>query len=346
MTALSVAFESQAKACSSLGSPFMARFCRLMAARLDEGDPVSDRLLGWTGRIDASGQSVPLRIAGALHALVLDGSDPDLAAVYPPHDADDDRLWAAISAAFTRHQARLMAWLDSAPQTNEVRRAAAMIHAACLLRERYDLPLSVSELGASAGLNLSFDAFRLETPDGPRGAPGSRVVLRPDWDGPAPPRRPVEIADRAGIDLNPLDPGTPEGRLRLLAYLWPDQPERLALTSAAIDLAQTRPDRGDAAPWLESRLAETRAGRLHLVYHTIAWQYFPAESQARCNAALEAAGKRARPDAPVAHLSMEADGTPGSAALTLRTWDGRPGGGVSQVLGRIDYHGRFLRLAG
>ena len=36
---------------------------------------IRDRIFGWTGNITASGQSVPLRLAGALHALHLRGHD-------------------------------------------------------------------------------------------------------------------------------------------------------------------------------------------------------------------------------------------------------------------------------
>ncbi|MBF9030361.1 DUF2332 family protein [Rhodobacterales bacterium HKCCE3408] len=335
------AFEVQARACEGLGSPFMGRLCRLLAERLQPGDPISDRLYGWPGEIHPGAQSIPLRLCGALHALVLDGSDAGLASAYPPNSVPDDELWDAITAAFAAHETRLMDWLDQAPQTNEVRRSVAMITAACVLRARHDLPFVVSELGASAGLNLHFDRFALAVPGGQRGAADSAVRLQPDWDGPSPPDRPIEIAERAGVDLHPLDPGDP---IRLLAYLWPDQPERLALTRAAIEIADTRPEKGDAADWLESRLQQRFPGRLHLVFHTIAWQYFPAETQARCAKALDEAGAMAGPKEPLARLSMEADGTPGSAALSLQIWDGSPDHGTVHNLGRIDYHGRFIKI--
>ena len=46
-----------------------------------------------------SADSVPLRIAGCLHALVLEGKETWLAGVYPPDVVDDDTLWAAIHDA-------------------------------------------------------------------------------------------------------------------------------------------------------------------------------------------------------------------------------------------------------
>ena len=124
------AFRIQSRACAGLGSPFMARLMGLAADRLAPGNPVADRVLGWPGDGGPSGASVPLRLAGALHALVLDGTEPELRAVYPPADTSDAALWDAVETAFVRHEARLLRWLDSPPQTNEVRRSAALLAAA------------------------------------------------------------------------------------------------------------------------------------------------------------------------------------------------------------------------
>lgn len=331
--ALQDAFKRQAKACEDLGSPFMGRLMRLCANRVAPGSPVTDRLLAWPGDVSSNGHSVPLRLAGALHALVLQGHP--LSAAYPPNTACDDTLWTAVEATFHSDKAHLMAWLDSPPQTNEVRRSAALLVAANLLSAQYPLPFVLSELGASAGLNLNFDRYGL----GGYGDTSSSVQLTPSLQGPLPPSAPITVKSRAGVDLNPLDPAT--DRLRLLAYLWPDQPERLALTRAALDLAPPKPDQGDAAAWLEHRLAQRHKGALHLVFHTIAWQYFPPPTQAACAEALADAGAQATANAPLAHLSMEADGHPKGAALTLTTWPG----GQTTPLGRVDFHGRRLVLA-
>jgi hypothetical protein len=338
VSAVRDAFRDQARACAGLGSPFMGRLMALAADRLAPGTPVADRVLGWPGETGPSGASVPLRLAGALHALVIDGTDPALAAVYPPAAPSDAALWAAVEAALHGHEARLLHWLDSPPQTNEVRRSAALIAAASSIAARHPLPFVLSELGASAGLNLAFDRFTLDA-DGTRlGAPESAVTLAPDWCGPVPDPRPIRVTDRAGVDLNPLDPREAEARLRLLAYLWPDQPHRRRLTEAAIALADTVPDRGDAADWLARRLGQRHEGRVHMVFHTVAWQYFPERTKAACRAALDAAGARATATAPLAHVGMEADATPGRAALTVTLWPGAE----TRELARVDFHGRAI----
>lgn len=332
------AFARQSQACAELGSPFTARLMRLAGEALAPGGAVADRILGWPGDAGPGGDSVPLRLAGALHALVLSGRDDRLEAVYAdPAAFDDGALWEAIAGAVGRHEAEILGWLDSPPQTNEVRRSAVLIAAGHWLAARFGLPLVLSELGASAGLNLIWDRYALDLPGASLGPSDAVLRLAPDWDGAAPPACPPRVADRAGVDLNPLDPV--RDRLRVLSYIWADQPDRLARTRAALDEAARlcpRIDRGDAAGWLAARLGRPMPQRLHLVFHTVAWQYFPPATQAECTRALAEAGARATLDAPLAHLGMEADARPGSAAVTLTLWPG----GESVVLGRADFHGR------
>ena len=331
------ALRQQARACAGLGSPFMARLCRLMSDRLDPGGPLGARLFGWGGDVGPSGASVPLRLCGALHALVLRGH-PGLAAVYPPHQVEDGALWSAVAGALASETAFIDRFLDSPPQTNEVRRSAALIAAGHWLAARHGFPLVLSELGASAGLNTIWDRYALALPGGTLGPADPVLTLAPDWTGPLPPSAPLAVAERAGVDLNPIDPADPDQRLRLLAYLWADQPQRRALTEAALAAGPPLPDRADAVEWLATRLAASRPGHLHLIFHTIAWQYVPAPAQARGRALIEAAGARATPDAPLAWLAYEADGAQPGAGLTLRLWPGN----VTLALGRADFHGRWV----
>lgn len=335
------AFLGQADSCAGLGSPLTARLCRLCAERLGPEGAVGAAVLGWAGEPSSSGDSVPLRLMGGLHALVLGGADPVLAEAYAAAASlPDGHLWAVVSGALDRHPAHLLHWLQSAPQTNEVRRSAVLIAAGHWLAARFGLPLVLSELGASAGLNLLWDRWRLETPAGPLGPAGAPVVLAPEWRGAPPTAAVPEVAERAGADLNPLDPVA--DRLRLLSYIWADQSDRLARTRAALDVAAAnRPPvaRADAVDWLAERLATPRPGQLHLVCHTIAWQYFPAAAQARGEALLARHGARATPQAPLARLGMEADasGLPG-AAMVLDLWPGA----LRIPLGRVDFHGRWI----
>ncbi len=336
------ALRQQAASCARLGSPFMARLLTGLAENWPEGSALGRLCAAWPGAdLGPSGASLPLRIAGGLHALVLSGADADLAAAYPPNAVPDADLVAAALAAFERHRDFFRDWMQSAPQTNEVRRAAALIPAAHWIAARHPLPFMVSELGASAGLNLMFDRFAVETGAGRLGSADPALILTPEWSGPLPGAQPLEIAERRGVDLNPLDPHEAQDALRLSAYLWPDQPQRLALTRAAIAVQEAPVDRADAINWLEGRLAAQPEEWLHLIYHTIAWQYFPPEAQARGRALIEAAGAQATEARPLAWLGLEADDNPDGAAFTLRLWPGD----LTVALGRADFHGRWVRWA-
>lgn len=233
MTSVRDAFRQQAKACAALGSPLMAQLMTGLSDRLQPGNPFADQVLGWQGDPSSRADSVPLRLAGGLHALVLTGGDPSLAAAYADPAADPTTI--ALDA-IRRHSDFLLDWLKSPPQTNEVRRSAVLIAAAHWLTARFGLPMVLSELGASAGLNLMWDHYRLEVQGQSFGPANPTLTLTPDWIGLLPPSSTPTILDRKGVDLNPLDPVT--DHLKLLAYLWADQPDRIARTRAALTLAE------------------------------------------------------------------------------------------------------------
>ncbi|NJR13859.1 MAG: DUF2332 family protein [Phyllobacteriaceae bacterium] len=70
------AFQRQSEACEALGSPFTAQLCRRIASvGLPQG-AVHQRLTHWPGDVTSKGDSVPLRVAGALHRLALGRHGP------------------------------------------------------------------------------------------------------------------------------------------------------------------------------------------------------------------------------------------------------------------------------
>ena len=338
---LSEAFAHQARACEALGSPFTALLMQVIAQVWPDKTRLSRQVAGWPGDIGPSAASLPLRIAGGLHDLVLTQADMGLMQVYPPQSAEPADLAQAVGAALHTHDDRLCDWVRTTPQTNEVGRSAVLLAAAPALAAHFGLPIILSELGASAGLNLWFDRYALMVPGGQIGTVESRVCLSPDWRSLAPAPGLFTISARRGVDLNPLDPQ--RDGLRLMAFVWPDQHARLARLRAALAQAEAGcVDMGDAADWLEARLARGWDGALHLVYHTIAHQYFPAETQTRIAAAMERAGAKATKAAPLAWMGMEADGQGEGASLTLRLWPGD----VGITLGRAGFHGQWLDWRG
>lgn len=339
------AFRAQAGHCEKAGAPFTALLCRVASDRLDPGTKLGALLLRWPSH--PGNDALPLRFAGALHALVLGGQAPRLAVLYPPARMPSaDELWAAVLATAGVHEAFIATSLASPPQTNETGRAAALLGGFLTVAAATGKPLFLSELGASAGLNLFWDRFGYTIGGSTWGDAGSPVHLAPRWTGALPPLdTPVRVAGRAGCDLNPLAAGNAGDRLRLLSYVWADQPERLARLRAALDIAAADPpdlSRADAANWLDARLAAQPVGTAHVVYHTIVWQYLPAPTRQRIAASIAVAGARGGSDRPVAWLRLEADGRSPGAALTLTEWPG----GTTRTLARADFHGRWVEWTG
>lgn len=262
------AFEKQAVACDVLGSPFTARLCRIVAERLTHETAVGKTILEWPGDASYTGDSVPLRLAGALHALVVTATSPSLQQAYPPYSVSDDDLWATIFDALKQHSDFILERLKSAPQTNEVRRSAALLPGFMTIAALTGKPLVLSEVGASAGLNLQWDFYHYQLGDVSWGD-NSTVFLKPEWRGNQPPSVPVEISHRAGCDLNPLDPSSQDDRQRLISYLWADQSDRIERTANALEIARQhhiKVTRADAVDWLKTRLAAVHNGSCQVVY--------------------------------------------------------------------------------
>jgi hypothetical protein len=313
----------------------MARLCGLLGERLDRTTATGRRVLDWTGKADALSDALPLRLTGGLHALVRRGDAPGLAACYPPNPLPDaEALWAALEPVLAEPE--LQTWLDGAPQTNEVGRSAVLMSGLLVVAHLFRQPMELLELGASAGLNLLLDRYGYDLGGVVAGDRDSALQLRPEWKGAPPPEAVVEVARRRGVDLQPLDVRSDGDRL--LAYVWPDQARRLARLEAALALAAEDPpvvERGDAADWVEARLAERRErGATRVVLHSIAFQYFPEATKARISAAMEAAGAGATFAAPLAWLRYEHEGGE-RIELRLRTWPG----GEERLLAYCHPHG-------
>jgi hypothetical protein len=343
--AVRAAFADQAGWAEKLESPFMARLTATLGTRLDRSTEVGRRLLDWPGNPATGADNVTLRLCGGLHALVRSGAVPRLAACYPPDPMpDEDTLWAAVDGALQEHEAALLPWLDSPPQTNEVGRSAVLMAGLLVIADRFRQPVELLELGASAGLNMLLDLYRYDLGGLVAGDPASMLRQSPEWKGDPPPDAAVSVASREGVDLRPMD-ARRDGE-RLLAYVWPDQPARLRQLEAALAVAAENPPRveqGEAADWLEAKLAAPAVpGRSRVVLHSIAFQYFPAGTQARIAAMMDAAGAAASEDRPLAWLRFEMAPGDSKPSLRLRLWPN----GEDRLLAWCHPHGKSVRWLG
>lgn len=337
------AFLAQAEWGRRLDSPLTGQLCELLGRRLDRTTGVGRAVLGWEGDPRPEADALPLRLTGGLHALARRGSVPALSACYPPNPLPrPDQMWRAVVDALRVADAELQRWLERAPQTNEVGRAAVLMSGLLMVARCLERPLALFELGASAGLNLMLDRYGYDLGGTPAGDPNSPLQLAPDWKGAPPPGGDVGVAVRHGVDLAPLDVETDEDRERLIAFVWPDQAWRMEQLEGALEVCCSNPPRveaGSAGAWLERRLPEVAAGTARVVMHSLAFQYFESEEQERVRSLIEREGAAAASDAPLAWLRFEIDPQDGRPSLRLRMWPG----GEDRLLAFAHPHGRSIQ---
>jgi len=343
--ALAAAFRRQAGYCAELGSPLWSEAMEKVAADIEAGGIFARFLADWDGDLERG--ILPLRLFGGLHFLALGGEAPALAARLPSTGGrPDSEFWPVLCRTLAENEPLLRHFLDHPPQTNEVGRSAIFLGGFLEIAARSGLPLSLHEIGASAGLNLCWDCFAFHL--GPHRWAGSDpgLTLTAEWRGPAP-RLDVQpvIAGRQACDRRPVDLADPEARLRLQGYVWPEHLDRLASLRAAIALASeidVRVDAADALDWTARKLATRPGGQAMVIYHSVVLQYFDAASRRDFAGMIEAAGAQATTERPLAWLSFEQESPERDFELTLAYWPG----GERRRLAKAQAHGRWIEWFG
>ncbi len=339
------AFQTQVKWCEHLEAPFTAALLRAAAREFQSGGKLAEIIGGWPG--DPKADLLPLRINGALNALVLTGTAPELASVYPPHARPDEASLQTILASVLRqHGDFIRRFIVSPPQTNEVGRSAALLGGFLEIAAATKLPLRLLEIGASAGLNLLWDRFFYRLGDASWGDPAAPVQLAPAWQGSLPPlTAPVRVAERTGCDLFPIDIADPDQRLRLRAYMWVDHTERMKRLDGAIALARREGvtvERSNATAFVQRQLATPRQGTATVLYHSIMWNYVSDEDKAAVTNLVRDAAGRATPEAPLAWLRFELEEAGTNPVVNLTLWPG----GLDRRLAVASPHGATIEWVG
>lgn len=336
---VTAAFRVQSRACGEHGSPMYADLLARAADDVEAGGPTAEVVRGHED--DPANRALALRLMGSVHRLVLERRAGGLAAYFPSVGGrwEPTGCWAAFRRLLAEQREDVAAGLDRPPQTNEVGRAAALYGA--LLQGPRDLPVRLTEIGASAGLNLRADRFGYLAAGRVLGDAASRVRLDPAWAGRAlEPWPDLRVVERAGCDTHPVDAGTTTGRTLLTAYVWADQGERLERLRAALSVAARVPvalRRQDAASFVDS--LDLGEGTTTVVWHSVVWQYLTPEVRSRVEERLEDLGRSARETRRLVHVAME----PGRRdvedrlvfSVTLRSWPG----GSTRRLGTSVPHG-------
>lgn len=259
-----------------------------------------------------------LLLAAVRHVCGLAGDWPEFRAAYRAHR---DEVHAVMRARRT--------------QTNEPARCAVLL----AVLARLPQPLALIEVGASAGLCLLVDRYRYDygrgeipaidlSPDAPLFA--CRVNERVPV-----PERPVEVAWRAGLDLNPLDVRNPDDTAWLQTLVWPGEGRRSELLAQAIDVARRDPPRvvqGDLRHDLAALARQAPAEATVVVFNYAVLAYLEdAAERTRFGELVCSLGARWISSEGVGVMGDGA-GPAGDALVTL---DGRP-------VARADMHGTWL----
>lgn len=343
-------FREQAMFCEMFGSPFTGALMQRMANDIEAGGPMAALAGRWatSPRADA----LALRFTGVLHEAALSGRDERLAKLYPASTPDwnMDEIWSTALQFLQREDAWVRAFVQSAPQTNETRRSIALLAAFLTFAQSWDGAADFLEIGASAGLNMNWDQFAYRPATWSWGD-NSPVVIDTEWNGPPPPiEARLNVREKAGCDLNPLDIRDEASLLRLKSYVWADQPDRLARFDGAVALAlrnNTRVDKASAEVWIEEKLAARANDAATIVYHSVFYQYPPQATREAIASAITAAGASATKASPLAWVRLEPealfDGPRDSPRMVLDmiTWPG----GVRRILAHTDGHVRGVYVA-
>jgi hypothetical protein len=240
-------------------SPAWARVCRQVAAT----PSLAAALDGLPGVARQ-----PNLFLGAMKYLggPLDAG-PDLAGWAASHWPQIERL---VTTRFT--------------QTNEVGRCAVIAPALASLRQ----PIALIEVGMSAGLGLFPDlyGYRWHLDDHSVVTAGSTdgPVIDCSVTGSGLPLAVPQIAWRAGIDRNPLDPEDPQDVAWLKALVWPGEEARESRLTSALRLVAGREVltvAGDITDALPGVVAAAPSSATVVVVHSATLAYLSRERRER-----------------------------------------------------------------
>jgi hypothetical protein len=288
-----------------------------------DGAPESWRLTAGLFRAIAAHDELLGRLAGlppdrlpallasaAISYLVRRDRPAPLAAYFPepgtPQPRFDDGFARATRAFLSARADDIAAECEGRRyQMSEVARCTQMaLGLAAAVVSRTGL-VGLADLGTGAGLGLHLDRYRYLVAGRPTGPRSAAMTLGCDVRGSRSPPRPVlpPIAERVGIDRNPLDPRDPQARSWLEACA-PPEASALARLAAAIEVARRYPARlvaGDAVAALPAVLDSFPPGRRVIVTDAYLAVFLPAPQRAELAAIMAEAGRTR----PVTWLSLD-----------------------------------------
>ncbi|MGM7723670.1 DUF2332 domain-containing protein [Metabacillus sp. Hm71] len=187
------------------------------------------------------GQPVPNLFLAAVHYLLLNGKEHDLREYYPsiveqPQEVENS--FSHFKNFCKLYRDEIISIIESKlVQTNEVRRCAYLYPSFCFIYNKIKKPLSLIEIGTSAGLQLLWDKYSYSYGTNEiYGNENSSVHITSEIIGENIPTLLIKsppIATKIGLDLHICDLRNLEDYLWLKSLIWPEHRERLELFERA-----------------------------------------------------------------------------------------------------------------
>jgi hypothetical protein len=329
-------------------------------------------------------QRRPNLLLAAVHFLLLGGTIHPLAAYYDTvqsmvggveRDGGDpaptpplDHVAEVFKDFCLSHRRQVLELIAvRSTQTNEVGRCTALLPALNVIvaGSPAGQPLSLLDLGTSAGLNLLFDSYAysyIQRSDGAlvrAGRPAAKIHLECTVRGELtelPSLALPLIGSRTGIDAAPIDPTSDDGAQWLLACLWPDNVTRFTRLREALAVARTTSEpptvhQGDIIDDLASVADGIADDGPLVVFHTWVAAYLSPERQGELVEAIRALSDRRTVHHLYAESPAETPGLPTPPSPSPRPTSSLatalvhlPADGSGPVrLADAHHHGRWLQ---
>lgn len=252
-------------------SPLYAHLSRYVATDAN--------ILGLVLQADRSTQVSNL-LFGAVHYLLLSGEDHPLRAFYAsvtPYPDAPEHAHPVFRDFCLRHAHAIQQLVTTRRvQTNEVQRCTGLLPAISLVADRVaHMPLSLIEIGSSAGLHLLWDHYGYNYERiGHIGDATSDVQLHCSLVGPHTPviaQQLPAILSRQGIDLHPINLADADAMRWIRALIWPEQTDRAALFARAVAVARRQPPHilaGNAADVIQQAVDVTPKESMLCIFHS------------------------------------------------------------------------------
>lgn len=231
------------------------------------------------------GQPVPNLFLAAVHFLLLQNPQEELATYYPsisPKAKGEIPILLFRKFCEENRDSILDILAKRIVQTNAVNRTAYLMP---ILSEAFDKPIHLVDIGASSGLNLYLDAYSYDYGDAGTFGDGKMKIQSIIQEGEMPAfSKMIQIKRRIGIDQNPLDLTDQDTANWLKALIWPDMLDRFQRFSAALEIAKKDPItliKASSIDDFESILRSIPISEPLAIYHThVLYQFSPEDRKA------------------------------------------------------------------